>query len=219
MSKKTEELVNMLEDVVNELDLSNLMVEKHGQEGTAPAELVRLVLEEKDKQIRMLKLGMKASWDMKDKYTAEAKRWINNLSEDLNVPVQHVAAIFESGLTFHESQSTALESKESFDDELLQALSDNIDLVQKVYEDNLERLDGVSTIEDSFKEGINVGFQVKSIELRASESKGKELEKENKRLKEGIEKIKKCANEHCNDFEKYNDFVYITAVELLKSKQ
>lgn len=49
----------MLEDVVNELDLSNLMVEKHGQEGTAPAELVRLVLEEKDKQIRMLKMGMK----------------------------------------------------------------------------------------------------------------------------------------------------------------
>jgi len=54
-----EELENMLEDVVNELDLSNLMVEKHGQEGTAPAELVRLVLEEKDKQIRMLKMGMK----------------------------------------------------------------------------------------------------------------------------------------------------------------
>ncbi|KKN79745.1 hypothetical protein LCGC14_0337670 [marine sediment metagenome] len=60
MSKwNKEELENMLEDVVNELDLSNLMVEKHGQEGTAPAELVRLVLEEKDKQIRMLKMGMK----------------------------------------------------------------------------------------------------------------------------------------------------------------
>ena len=54
-----EQLGNMLEDVVNELDLSNLMVEKHGQEGTAPAELVRLVLEKKDKQITMLKMGMK----------------------------------------------------------------------------------------------------------------------------------------------------------------
>jgi hypothetical protein len=53
------ELENMLEDVVNELDLSELMIEKHGQEGTAPAELVRLVLEQKDKQIRMLKAGMK----------------------------------------------------------------------------------------------------------------------------------------------------------------
>jgi hypothetical protein len=53
------ELENMLEDVVNELDLSELMIEKHGQEGTAPAELVRLILEQKDKQIRMLKAGMK----------------------------------------------------------------------------------------------------------------------------------------------------------------
>ena len=48
----------MLEDVVNQLDLSEAMIEKHGQEGTAPATLVRLVLEEKDRQIRMLKLGM-----------------------------------------------------------------------------------------------------------------------------------------------------------------
>ena len=53
-----EQLENMLEDVVNELDLSEEMIEKHGQEGTAPATLVRLVLEEKDRQIRMLKLGM-----------------------------------------------------------------------------------------------------------------------------------------------------------------
>jgi len=53
-----EELENMLEDVINELDLSEIMIEKHGQEGTSPAILVRLVLEEKDKQIRMLKTGM-----------------------------------------------------------------------------------------------------------------------------------------------------------------
>lgn len=60
MSKwNKKELENMLEDVVNELDLSNAIIEKHGQEGTAPAELVRLVLEQKDKQIRMLKAGMR----------------------------------------------------------------------------------------------------------------------------------------------------------------
>ena len=53
-----EQLENMLEDVVNALDLSEVMIENHGQEGTAPATLVRLVLEEKDRQIRMLKLGM-----------------------------------------------------------------------------------------------------------------------------------------------------------------
>ena len=53
------ELENMLEDVVNELTLSVEMIEKHGQEGTAPAELVRLVLEEKDRQIFMLKRGFK----------------------------------------------------------------------------------------------------------------------------------------------------------------
>ncbi len=54
-----EQLENLLEDVVNELNLSDLMIEKHGQEGTSPAELVRLVLEQKNKQIRMLKAGMK----------------------------------------------------------------------------------------------------------------------------------------------------------------
>ena len=52
------ELENMLEDVVNELNLSEKMIEKHGQLGTAPAELVRLVLEQKDKEILMLKAGM-----------------------------------------------------------------------------------------------------------------------------------------------------------------
>lgn len=34
------ELENILEDVVNELDLSEAMIEKHGQDGTAPAKLV-----------------------------------------------------------------------------------------------------------------------------------------------------------------------------------
>lgn len=52
-----EQLEGMLEDVVNELDLSDDMCEEHGQWGTAPAELVRLVLERKDWEIRMLKQG------------------------------------------------------------------------------------------------------------------------------------------------------------------
>lgn len=53
-----EELENMLEDVVNELDLSESAIEKHGPIGTAPAELVRLVLAEKDLRIKALKSGM-----------------------------------------------------------------------------------------------------------------------------------------------------------------
>ena len=53
-----KELENMLEDVVNELNLSQEMIEKHGQEGTAPATLVRLVLEQKDRKIRNLKAGL-----------------------------------------------------------------------------------------------------------------------------------------------------------------
>jgi len=51
------ELENMLEDVVSELDLSDGMVDEHGPLGTAPAELVRLVLERKDLEIQMLKQG------------------------------------------------------------------------------------------------------------------------------------------------------------------
>ena len=51
------ELENMLEDVVNELDLSDGMIKKHGPLGTAPAELVRLILDRKDLEIRALKQG------------------------------------------------------------------------------------------------------------------------------------------------------------------
>lgn len=52
-----EELENMLFDVVNELDLSDAMLDKHGPLATPPAELVRLVLEQKDMQIAMLRRG------------------------------------------------------------------------------------------------------------------------------------------------------------------
>lgn len=58
MSKWTKpELEDMLEDVVNELDLSETMIEKHGSLETSPAELVRMVLETKDREILMLKQG------------------------------------------------------------------------------------------------------------------------------------------------------------------
>ena len=53
-----QELEHMLEDVVNELDLSDGMIEKHGPLGTAPAELVRIVLDRKDLIIKALKQGM-----------------------------------------------------------------------------------------------------------------------------------------------------------------
>ncbi len=54
-----EQLEDMLEDVINELDLSDAMIEKHGPLGTPPAELVRMVLDQKDAQIRMLNQGFK----------------------------------------------------------------------------------------------------------------------------------------------------------------
>ena len=52
-----DELEQMLFDVVNELDLSDVMLEVHGPLGTAPAILVRLVLEQKNRQIAMLRAG------------------------------------------------------------------------------------------------------------------------------------------------------------------
>lgn len=55
-----KELEDMLEDVVNELDLSDAAIEEHGPLGTAPSELVRMVLEQKDKEIAMLKRGFVA---------------------------------------------------------------------------------------------------------------------------------------------------------------
>ena len=59
MSCHTKEtLENMLEDVVNELDLSDGMIEEHGPMGTPPAELVKIVLARKNLEISMLRRGM-----------------------------------------------------------------------------------------------------------------------------------------------------------------
>ena len=55
-----EELENMLEDVVNELDLSESVIAEHGPLGTPPSELVRLVLAQKDREIELLKRGFVA---------------------------------------------------------------------------------------------------------------------------------------------------------------
>lgn len=48
---------NLLEDVVNELSLSDSVIEEHGPWGTPPAKLVKLVLQEKDLRIQMLSAG------------------------------------------------------------------------------------------------------------------------------------------------------------------
>lgn len=53
------EMKSMLEDVVTVLDLSEDMLEKHGPIGTQPAELVRLVLEQKNREITMLQANIK----------------------------------------------------------------------------------------------------------------------------------------------------------------
>lgn len=52
-----EQLEGMLEDVVNQLDLSDEIIDEHGPLGTPPAELVRLVIECKDREIMLLKRG------------------------------------------------------------------------------------------------------------------------------------------------------------------
>lgn len=54
LSKEVSRRGNLLEDVINELGLSEQMIHWHGQHGTEPSVLVRLVLEEKDLKIRML---------------------------------------------------------------------------------------------------------------------------------------------------------------------
>ncbi len=53
-----EEAESMLEDVVNALDLSDEVIAQHGLLGTPPAELVKMVLRQKERAIRMLKSGM-----------------------------------------------------------------------------------------------------------------------------------------------------------------
>ena len=52
-----EELENMLEDVINVLDLSDEMIEKHGPMGTPPADLVKEILEWKNLKISALRRG------------------------------------------------------------------------------------------------------------------------------------------------------------------
>lgn len=84
MSKWTkEELENMLEDVVNELDLSDSMIEKHGPHGTAPAELVRLVLAQKNLEIRALESGMRVIRAAPQPDTVEPVAWMHDERVDV----------------------------------------------------------------------------------------------------------------------------------------
>ena len=57
--KECEHYRDMLFAVVDELDLSGKALEEHGPLGTSPAELVRLVLRQKNMEIRVLKHGGK----------------------------------------------------------------------------------------------------------------------------------------------------------------
>ena len=57
MSYSNQELRDMLYAVVDELNLSESALTEHGPMGTPPAELVRLVLQEKDRKIYLLKKG------------------------------------------------------------------------------------------------------------------------------------------------------------------
>lgn len=52
-----EQLEKMLEDVVNELNLSDAMIDVHGPLGTEPSKLVRIVLDQKDLEIKALRQG------------------------------------------------------------------------------------------------------------------------------------------------------------------
>lgn len=52
-----QELENMLSRVIDELDLSENVIAEHGQLGTEPAIMVRLVLRQKDREIALLKRG------------------------------------------------------------------------------------------------------------------------------------------------------------------
>jgi len=66
MSKWTKTaLENMLEDVVNELNLSEAAIKKYGPIGTAPSELVRLVLQEKDRCFQQLQIENKRLKNLK----------------------------------------------------------------------------------------------------------------------------------------------------------
>ena len=61
MTCRCDEYRDMLYAVVDELDLSESALEKHGPLGTPPAELVRLVLDEKDRIISALRAGVKVT--------------------------------------------------------------------------------------------------------------------------------------------------------------
>ena len=56
---EVERMRNLLEDVINALDLSESAIETHGPLGTEPAELVKLVLDQKDMQIALLQRGFR----------------------------------------------------------------------------------------------------------------------------------------------------------------
>jgi len=63
MKCKCEKYRNELFAVVDSLDLSDVAISKHGPLGTPPSELVKLVLEQKDFEIRSLRSGLQGIYD------------------------------------------------------------------------------------------------------------------------------------------------------------
>lgn len=56
-SKELDRRRNLLEDVINVLDLSDFMIERHGPLGTEPSVIVTEVMDRKDLIIRGLRAG------------------------------------------------------------------------------------------------------------------------------------------------------------------
>ena len=77
-SDVVERMRNLLEDVVNALNLSDVAIETHGPLGTEPAELVKLVLQQKDREIALLH-------HEPDDLIRTVKTRINELEEQIEV--------------------------------------------------------------------------------------------------------------------------------------
>ena len=93
-SEDINRMRNLLEDVVNALDLSEIAVETHGPLGTEPAELVKLVLQQKDREIALLhhELDGLPEW-LKEILNEDILFSFDNLnrSKDLNSQLLHPA--------------------------------------------------------------------------------------------------------------------------------
>lgn len=91
--------------------------------------------------------------------------------------------------------------------------------IKNLQKENRKEADCINELfglgDEDHKTALEVGHLYSAMKAYAK-TETKSLEQQLKGYRKALTEIKDCANRHCNNFDQYNDFVYLTAEKALK---